>query len=52
MTSSSRACLISNYRTQFNKIITTSSFQELMKKMKTKQDEFIGEEKPKRTSLR
>jgi len=44
--------LISNYRTQFNKIITTSSFQELMKKMKTKQDEFIGEEKPKRTSLR
>ncbi len=44
--------LISNYRTQFNKIITTSSFQELMKKMKTKQDEFIGEEKQKRTSLR
>ena len=42
--------LISNYRTQFNKIITTSSFQELMKKMKTKQEEFIGEEKPKRTS--
>src|SRR5256885_7695712 len=44
--------LISNYRTQFNQIITTSSFQELIKKMKTKQDEFIGEEKPKRTSLR
>jgi phospholipid transport system substrate-binding protein len=42
--------LISNYRTQFNKIITTSSFQELMKKMKTKQDEFIGEQKPKKTS--
>ena len=42
--------LISNYRTQFNKIITTSSFQELIKKMKTKQDEFISEEKPKRTS--
>ena len=42
--------LISNYRTQFNKIITTSSFQELMKKMKTKQEEFLGEEKPKRTS--
>jgi phospholipid transport system substrate-binding protein len=44
--------LISNYRTQFNKIITTSSFQELIKKMKTKQDEFIGEEKQKRTSSR
>ena len=42
--------LISNYRTQFNKIITTSSFQDLLKKMKTKQDEFIGEEKQKRTS--
>jgi phospholipid transport system substrate-binding protein len=42
--------LISNYRTQFNKIITTSSFQELMKKMKTKQDEFLGEEKHKRAS--
>jgi phospholipid transport system substrate-binding protein len=42
--------LISNYRTQFNKIITTSSFQELVKKMKTKQEEFTGEEKPKRAS--
>ncbi|HKC96441.1 MAG TPA: ABC transporter substrate-binding protein, partial [Methylomirabilota bacterium] len=42
--------LISNYRTQFNKIITTSSFQELIKKMKTKQEEFIGEDKQKRTS--
>ena len=41
--------LISNYRTQFNKIISTSSFQELVKKMKTKQAEFIQEEK--RTSL-
>jgi len=44
--------LISNYRTQFNKIITTSSFQELIKKMKTKQEEFIGEEKQKRASSR
>jgi len=31
--------LISNYRTQFNKIIQTSSFQDLVKKMKTKQEE-------------
>jgi phospholipid transport system substrate-binding protein len=31
--------LVSNYRTQFNKIIQTSSFQELVKKMKTKQEE-------------
>jgi phospholipid transport system substrate-binding protein len=43
--------LIANYRTQFNKIITTSSFQELVKKMKTKQEEFIQEEK-KTSSLR
>jgi len=39
--------LISNYRTQFNKIIQTSSYQELVKKMKTKQDEFIFEEEAK-----
>jgi phospholipid transport system substrate-binding protein len=42
--------LISNYRTQFNKIITTSSYQELVKRMKSKQEEFIQEEK--RTSQR
>ena len=44
--------LIANYRVQFNKIITTSSYQELVKKMKTKQDEFYEEEKTKRTSQR
>jgi phospholipid transport system substrate-binding protein len=43
--------LIANYRTQFNKIITTSSYQELVKKMKTKQEEFDEDEK-KRTSQR
>src|SRR3989454_11300351 len=42
--------LVSNYRTQFNKIISTSSYQELVKKMKTKQGEFLHEEK--RTSQR
>jgi len=36
--------LISNYRTQFNKIIQTSSYPELVKKMKTKQEEFLFEE--------
>jgi phospholipid transport system substrate-binding protein len=44
--------LISNYRTQFNKIIQTSSYAELVKKMKTKQEEFLEEEKQRRTSLR
>ncbi len=45
---------VSNYRTQFNKIIQTSSYQELVKKMKTKQEEFQYEEgvKQKRTSQR
>ena len=41
--------LISNYRTQFNKIIQTSSYQELVKKMKTKQEEFLFEEEAKTT---
>jgi phospholipid transport system substrate-binding protein len=31
--------LIANYRSQFNKIIQTSSFEELVKKMKTRQEE-------------
>ena len=31
--------LIANYRTQFNKIIQTSSYQELVRKMRTKQEE-------------
>jgi phospholipid transport system substrate-binding protein len=31
--------LVANYRSQFDKIIQTSSFAELVKKMKTRQDE-------------
>ncbi len=38
--------LVGNYRTQFNKIIQTSSYEELVKKMKSKQEEF-QEPKPK-----
>ena len=34
--------LVSNYRTQFNKIIQTSSYQELVKKMKSKQEELAS----------
>jgi len=33
--------LVGNYRTQFNKIIQQSSYDELVKKMKTKQDELV-----------
>ena len=33
--------LVANYRSQFNKIIQTSSYAELVRRMKVKQDEFI-----------
>ena len=39
--------LVSNYRTQFNKIIQTSSYEELVKKMKNKQEELQEPAKPK-----
>jgi len=44
--------LVADYRVQFNKIITTSSYAELVKKMRDKQEEFYGDEKQKRTSQR
>jgi phospholipid transport system substrate-binding protein len=37
--------LINNYRTQFNKIIQTSSYQALVDRMKTKQNELILDDK-------
>jgi phospholipid transport system substrate-binding protein len=36
--------LVSNYRSQFNKIIQQSNCGELIKKLKTKQDELVFEE--------
>lgn len=39
--------LINNYRTQFNKIIRTDSYEELVKRMKNKQEEELFEEKAK-----
>jgi phospholipid transport system substrate-binding protein len=41
--------MVSSYRTQFNKIIQTSSFTELVNKMKSKQEEFDAEMDAKRT---
>jgi phospholipid transport system substrate-binding protein len=41
--------LVANYRAQFNKIIVTASYAELVKKMREKQDEFYGDAKSKRT---
>lgn len=42
--------LVSNYRTQFNKIIQTSSFRDLVKKMKAKQEELAEPTRPRQTS--
>lgn len=39
--------LVSNYRSQFNKIIRNQSYQELVKRMKSKQIEEIAREKQK-----
>ncbi len=39
--------LVNNYRTQFSKIIRTSSYKELVKRMKSKQDEELFQEKNK-----
>src|SRR5213594_314429 len=40
--------LVSNYRTQFNKIIQTSSFAELVKKMKSRNEEMGSAAEPAR----
>lgn len=39
--------LVSNYRTQFNRIIQQSSYDELAKKLRTKQEELVFEEAEK-----
>ena len=40
--------LVSNYRTQFNKIIQTSGYNTLVDRMKTKQSEFLEDNAPKK----
>ena len=40
--------LVSNYRTQFNKIIQTNGYNSLVEKMKSKQTQFAGEDAQKR----
>lgn len=37
--------LVNNYRSQFNRIITNSSYEELVRKMKEKQIEMAGDKK-------
>jgi phospholipid transport system substrate-binding protein len=41
--------LINNYRTQFNKIIQTSSYQALVDRMKNKQNELLEDDKGKKS---
>jgi phospholipid transport system substrate-binding protein len=43
--------LVSSYRTQFNKIIQTSSYNELVTKLRTKQDELMAEDKAQKKKL-
>lgn len=43
--------LVSNYRTQFNKIIQTSSYSELVSKLRNKQDELMAEDKGQKKKL-
>ncbi|HEY7651888.1 MAG TPA: ABC transporter substrate-binding protein [Methylomirabilota bacterium] len=43
--------LVSNYRTQFNKIIQTSSYNELVSKLKNKQDELLAEDRGQKKKL-
>ena len=40
--------LVSNYRTQFNKIIQTNGYNSLVERMKTKQNEFMEESSQKK----
>jgi len=40
--------LVSNYRTQFNKIIQTTSYNVLVSKLRNKQDELLAEDKKKK----
>lgn len=42
--------LVGNYRTQFNRIITTASYAELVKRMRTKEKEFETADRAKRAS--
>ena len=43
--------LVSSYRTQFNKIIQTSSYNELVSKLRNKQDELTAEDKGQKKKL-
>lgn len=39
--------LVGNYRSQFDRIIRTSSFEELVRRLKTKREEFLPRKEPR-----
>ena len=39
--------LVANYRSQFDRIVRSSSYEELVKRLKTKRDEFLNESAPR-----
>jgi len=43
--------LVSNYRTQFNKIIQTASFEDLIQKLRAKQVELTADDQSKGTKV-
>ena len=43
-----RGALIGNYRNQFDRIIRTTSFQDLVRRLKENRDQFLNE-RPART---
>jgi len=43
--------LVSNYRTQFNKIIQTASFEDLILKLRAKQGELTADDQSKGTKV-
>ena len=39
--------LVANYRSQFDRIVRTNSYEELVRRLKLKRDEFINESAPR-----
>ena len=39
--------LVGNYRSQFDRIIRSSSYEELVRRLKTKREEFLNESTPR-----
>jgi phospholipid transport system substrate-binding protein len=42
--------LVGNYRSQFDRIVRSSSYEELVRRLKQKRDEFLNEQAPARRS--